>query len=82
MERFYYYVMASGPCWEVRSSGQFDLQLHETQQLACLAAATAARRKFAQSGILTGVRIQAVDHSWRQLDLLESGELREQPISI
>lgn len=82
MDRIFYYVMPHALLWEVRSSGQFDLQLHDTQEQAFLAAATAAKQRFASTGTPTGLRIQASDRSWRQLDLIESGELREQPLSI
>ena len=82
MERFFYYVMPHGTLWEVRSQGQFDLQLHETQQQAWLAAATSAREKFAASGTPTGVRVKLIGQSWQQFEVAESGELREQPVSI
>lgn len=82
MERFFYYVMPHGTLWEVRSQGQFELQLHETQEQAYLAAAKAAKQKHASNGTPTGVRVQARDHSWQQFDLDGSDELREQPLSI
>ena len=82
MERIYFYVMPHGQLWEVRTAGQFDLQMHETQEQAFLAAATAARRRYEAQGVPTGLRIQSVDRSWRQLDLTDDGELLEQPFPL
>lgn len=82
MERIYFYVMPHGQLWEVRSAGQFDVQLHGTQEQAFLAAATAAKRKYETQGTPTGLRIQSQDRSWQQLDLTETGELQERPFSI
>lgn len=82
MDRIFYRVTPHALLWEVRSYGQFDLQLHDTQGQAFLAAASSAKQRFASTGTSTGLHMQASDRSSRQLDVVGSGELGEQPRSI
>ena len=68
--RFYYYAIpGSGETWEIHSSLEDSHSVHETKELALLAAKSKCRRHWEEHGTPCGVRVRIDAGQWEDHEL-------------
>jgi hypothetical protein len=68
--RFYYYAIpGAGETWEIHSSLEDAHSVHESRELAILAAKARCRRHWEEKGTPCGVRIRIDEGRWEDHEL-------------